>query len=211
MAWSDNSRKALALVTAAGTAVAAAALGRAFGSYYGRTEMLNTSGLLATLAVAKKWARVFHVPVATVLAVIRTESNFHRKAENHSDRAEQRGGAWGLMQVTKDTARDLVKNLVALDDAEVKQTLAKATNAALADALLDADFNVMLGAYYLSKLAARVGAGFDQVVTAYHQGPGPLVRAAGEGKPWDAYVGPLGREYLATATKYHAEVAPYAT
>lgn len=205
----DNGRKAVAVGVLAGTAVVVALMGRAFGSVRAHAgEAVNAKGLAAALPYVKKWTGVFKAATPLmVLTVLRLESNFNPLEENHTARAEAGGGAWGPMQVLATTAQDVYTALLKSKDPQVAAAL---KGYAEARDLLGFDLGVLFGVYYLDKLARRFGGDFDMVVAAYQSGPGPVERALAEGKPYDAHLGPYGRQYVELANKFRTQVQAYA-
>ena len=106
--------------------------------------------LKATVELAKHSAVVFNIPTAMVLAVIRTESDFHPDAVSSA-------GACGLMQLMPETFRFLRTEhlLESLDD----------------DAIFDPAVNIHYGTYYLSYLCQKFGS-WPIVLAAYNAGEG---------------------------------------
>ena len=114
------------------------------------------------LEYAKKYGERYKVDYNLVMAVTETESSFRPFVASSS-------GAVGLMQIKPDTyAVDIAANLGLAEGVE---------------ALFDAEFNVMCGAYYLHWLDWRVD-GITTIAAAYHGGIGTV------------------REWLADAEKY---------
>ena len=64
--------------------------------------------------LANHYGRVFRVPPRLLLSVWRIESNFNPFATNLTAGDARRGGAWGLGQMTLQTARDLDAQFPAL-------------------------------------------------------------------------------------------------
>ena len=91
----------------------------------------------------------FDVPAAMILAVIRTESDFHADALS-------RAGALGLMQLMPDTFAWLCETL---DEPHT------------ADEITDPETNVRLGSYYLSYLFRKFGS-WRVALAAYNAGEG---------------------------------------
>ena len=104
----------------------------------------------AILPLAQDAAEEFGVPLALVLAVIRTESNFRADAVSTA-------GARGLMQL-------LPQTFVFLRDEQLCETLS--------DSEIDTPrTNVRYGTYYLSYLKARFGT-WPEALAAYNAGEG---------------------------------------
>lgn len=135
-----------------------------------------------------------NVPRALVLAIMKAESRFHPRSEDHSERAEGRGGAYGLMGMTAVTAQDLFqrieKKMGSSFPAIVKYKSLGTS------ALLDPDVNTLFGVFYLNQLGAEFGFSNSNIAAAYHEGPG-RVRAL--------EAGPHTRQYVADVTAYRKE------
>lgn len=124
--------------------------------------------------LANKWAGVFpRVSPETVLTIIGIESSFKSDAVNTNDRAMARGGAWGYMQMTLDTAIDLMPQMP-----KALAVIGKWNGTGAS--LLDPDLNVALGTFYLDRLA-REFKDFDLTVAAYQQGPGNIRKSMAAG------------------------------
>ena len=178
-----------------------AMIGASVGYWVGAEARIKVMAHNFNLAkrLATKWAETFnHVTAATVLTICKIESDFNPTAENHNERAEPKGGAWGMMQITLDTARDLIKKVprifgtVGVWDGSGKS-------------LLDPDLNIMLGTFYLDKLAQEFGGDFDKVVAAYQQGPGTVRKVVAAGNFPDG-LGPNGRTYLDRAQAVKTQI-----
>lgn len=59
--------------------------------------------------IVQKYAVPMGVPMSLVMAIIGIESGYNTLAQNHSERATAQGGAWGLGQMTLNTAKDITK------------------------------------------------------------------------------------------------------
>ena len=99
---------------------------------------------------ARSAAREFDVPLAMVLAVIRTESDFYPDAIS-------RAGACGLMQLMPDTFRFLQQDRF---DEQLPD-----------NAIFDPAVNLRYGTYYLSYLYRRFGS-WSTALAAYNAGEG---------------------------------------
>ena len=97
----------------------------------------------------EKYSNQFGVNKNLVYAVIRCESSFNPKAKS-------RKGAMGLMQLMPTSAK-WCAGILNVDYEE--------------DFLLDEEFNIMIGTYYISYLYSRFD-NFSQVVMAYNAGEG---------------------------------------
>lgn len=161
-----------------------------------RRSALNQRHYEDALALAQKWGYVFHVPASDIMAIAGIESDYNPAAENHNERAEPVGGAWGMMQLLPGTANDLAKLLrqgpyAKLLDVQHALQRFDGTGASL----LDSDVNVMFGTFYLRRLSNSFGGNFWFVAAAYQQGPGRVRKAIdGQGE-----VGELGKEYAEAA------------
>lgn len=71
-----------------------------------RRTMSSTRGR-DLLPLVAKWAKVFGAPVSLVMAIIENESHFDPNATNLTGGDLKRGGAWGLAQLTLQTALEL--------------------------------------------------------------------------------------------------------
>jgi soluble lytic murein transglycosylase-like protein len=107
------------------------------------------------------------VPLDTALAVIRQESDFSPWATATHPGDLARGGAFGLMQMTLQTARSLGYSGPAGDPAQLT-------------GLYDPDTNVMLGVRYLSDLLTATNHNVAAAVSAYNAGLS--AERAGDGK-----------------------------
>ncbi len=90
-----------------------------------------------------------------IYAVIKAESNFKNDAKSSKD-------AIGLMQLMKETAKEVSQNInLQLDDDKIEQNL------------LDVDINIKLGTKYLSDLIQRY-QNVELAITAYNAGIGTV-------------------------------------
>ena len=94
-----------------------------------------------------KYAKEYKLDSSLVYAIIKTESNFDKKAISKS-------GALGLMQIIPSTAKWIAE--------ELKEEYSK-------DNMFDAETNIRYGCYYLSYLFERFKK-MDIVVCAYNAG-----------------------------------------
>jgi len=174
-----------------GYAVVAEARGNRRGLLGGGPRDLPLARRLAT-----KWGELWGVPNSIVLPIMKIESDFRPGLSNRSERAELRGGAWGLMQVTGATGRDIIDKLANSIKPEVQRTL-KLWTGRPAD-LLQPELNVMLGTWYLAQLWREFKT-LPLVAAAYHQGPGKVRELQAAGKDVPTNVGPNGQIYVARA------------
>ena len=128
--------------------------------------------------LAKKWARVFHIPSSWIISQSYAESQNHPLASNVS-------GATGLLQIKLVRARDLVKWIGMTKwkaSAIVQNTLKKYWNGLRRD-LFEPELNVMLAAFDLHHLRKRFGSNHMLVAAAYNQGEGSISRCLATGLP----------------------------
>ncbi len=147
--------------------------------------------------LAVKWGEVFQIPTNHLLAIARIESSYNENAVQRGTRAMGRGGAFGLMQVTLDTAKEIAKTLAKSTNTKVKATLAKWDGTG--ESLFDADLCMMFGAYYLSGFYKEFGKSFDHVAAAYHQGAQGLRDMIKKGYAIPEKLPPNGKLYVAMA------------
>lgn len=142
--------------------------------------------------LATRWAKRFGVPPLLVWSVATVESGRNPSAENHGAGDEKRGGAWGLFQVTLQTARDLF--------ARHGQFLRKFPAGQRFDgsgpSLLDPELNTLLGTYYLAALWKEFQT-FDAAAAAYNMGAKPVRAALATGNL--SSLPAKGRKYIAEA------------
>ncbi len=84
---------------------------------------------------AKQYGEAFGIDPYLIMALIKVESNFRSAAKSKS-------GAIGLMQVMPDTGKWVAETL--------------GTGNYYDNMLLDSDFNIMIGSYYISYSAGRL-------------------------------------------------------
>lgn len=128
-----------------------------------------------------RWADAYGVDPYLVLAVMREESGFLPTAVSSS-------GARGLMQLLPSTARWIAEDKLRIPYRE--------------ESLLNPDYNIRLGTWYLAHLLDQFDGSLAWAVAAYNGGPGNLRRwtAAGVASPADlpaALRSTETREYLA--------------
>ena len=158
-----------------------------------------------TIAVlADKWGNVFSVPPAWIEALTKIESSQIPSKVNLSDRNIKQGGAWGLLQITHTTAKDLAEWIARSRRKAVHDVLKDKWHGAPQD-LLDPELNVMLAAYYLGRLR-REFDDFGTVAAAYHQGPATVRKLLRTPKGLDR-LKQYGKMYVAKAQKTLREAA----
>lgn len=155
--------------------------------------------------LAQRWSAIFgHVPEGLVLTIMGIESSFHPDTENHTERAEKGGGAWGIMQVLQTTAADLIPKMqkrayVGTVVPLVMQTIRKWDGTG--KSLLDPELGTAVGAYYLDRLWQEFHD-FNLVVAAYQSGPAKvraLVSQGFSGSDIAEGLGPHGAQYVVMA------------
>lgn len=131
---------------------------------------------------ADKWAPVFGIPSDWIVAISKIETGFYPGAVNLTGGDLKRGGAWGPMQVTLETAKGIAARLRARAGAEpiIAEGIGRwrGTGAELGDP----DLGVMFGAELLGYLAKQFGQRFDLVSAAYNRGAGAVRKMIAEGK-----------------------------
>lgn len=98
-----------------------------------------------------KYSCKYELDPYLVAAVIKTESNFNKNAKSNKN-------AYGLMQITPDTAHWAAEKM------GVKNFKT--------DMLNDADFNINMGCWYLDNLKDEFDNNMDLVLAAYNGGRG---------------------------------------
>lgn len=135
--------------------------------------------------VAERWSGPTspfpRVPRNLVLAIMKEESRFKIRSEDHSDRAQQRGGAYGLMGMTALTAQDLAPRIklwcirrgpvrAGVTVSDTCDKLLEKYGALGTTALLDPNVNTLFGVFYLDQLGVEFGFNNSNVIAAYHEG-----------------------------------------
>jgi soluble lytic murein transglycosylase len=98
-----------------------------------------------------KYSQKYNLDPCLVAAVIKTESNFNEKAKSSKN-------AYGLMQITPDTARWAAEKM--------------SVNNFTTEMLYDPEFNIMMGCWYLNNLKEEFGGNLEIVLAAYNGGRG---------------------------------------
>jgi soluble lytic murein transglycosylase-like protein len=148
--------------------------------------------------LAQKWGPVFGAPVDVLMVLAKIESGFRPGLTNLSPRALARGGAWGLVQQTLETAKGHAVALVKHSNTQVRTTLATKWHGNGSD-LLDPDLNMMMAAYQVGKLAKEFGADLPLIAAGYHQGAGKVRAMQKAKKPIPAELPPKGKQYVSMA------------
>lgn len=102
-----------------------------------------------------KYSTEYNVDENLIYAVIKAESNFNECAKSSK-------GAIGLMQLIKETAKDVTKKI----DMQISDDK-------LEEKLLDAEININLGTKYISMLIERY-KNIEIAITAYNAGIGTV-------------------------------------
>jgi soluble lytic murein transglycosylase-like protein len=152
-------------------------------------------------SLAAKWGAIWGIDPRWILAIACIESSYHPTRVCRNPRAARVGYAWGLLQITGDTVKTLVRRL--RDEMTARQRAISDVTPVLARwnagnpaSLLDPELNVMLGSYYLAKLAAEFGAELAPVAAGYHQGPGKVRDMRRAKLPIPDALPPNGRSYV---------------
>ena len=153
-------------------------------------------------ALAEKWGGIWGVPKSFIQTIADIESSNIPAKHNLNDRAIKLGGAWGLMEITFRTGEDLARVVRKTEEARKWKEIARVLKEKWhgnAEDLLDPELNVMLGAYYLSRLF-RDFRDIDKVAAGYHAGPRAVASALRRGgDAWKSLLGPYSRAYIGMA------------
>ncbi len=98
-----------------------------------------------------KYSYKYKLDPYLVSAIIKTESNFNKDAKSNKN-------AYGLMQITPDTAKWAAEKM------NIKNFNVEMLN--------DADFNISMGCWYLSNLKEEFNDNMELVLAAYNGGRG---------------------------------------
>ncbi|MFL0267776.1 lytic transglycosylase domain-containing protein [Candidatus Clostridium radicumherbarum] len=98
-----------------------------------------------------KYSKKYNLDPYLISAVIKTESNYKSRALSSKN-------AYGLMQITPDTAEWAAKQMK-LDDYKNEK-------------LFDPDYNINMGCWYLDNLKKEFNGNMDLVLAAYNGGRG---------------------------------------
>lgn len=157
-----------------------------------------------TQELAMKWGAVFSAPTRILMVLARIESGFRPNCYNLNPRAIARGGAWGLVQQTLDTAKGHARNLASHWSPDVQQTLARFDGTG--KSLLDPDLNMMFAAYHVGGLVDEFGEDLRLIAGAYHQGAGKIRQMLRDRKSIPEELPPNGKKYVTAALKYDGEL-----
>lgn len=155
------------------------------------------------LTLANKWGPIFGAPASTIMTISKIESDWRPNLKNTNERAMVRGGAWGAMQQTLETAKGHATALKNHSNSLVRATLARWDGTG--PGLLNPDINVMFGAYQLGKLTKEFKE-FGLVAAAYHQGAAKVRSMLAAKKPIPAELPPFGKQYVTKALTTHKEL-----
>jgi soluble lytic murein transglycosylase len=114
---------------------------------------------------AKQYGLAFEIDPYLIMALMKTESNFRSSAKSES-------GAIGLMQIMPETGKWAAEML--------------GTGAYYDNMLLDPDFNIMIGSWYISNLIKTYGEPAI-AIAAYNAGNGNVDRWLADGT-WSGQV-----------------------
>jgi soluble lytic murein transglycosylase-like protein len=121
-------------------------------------------------ALSYRWGTYFDVRPEILRRMLQVESGGKTTAVNLSSPGDRaRGGAWGLMQVTRDTAREIAGRLERESDPLVRSNVAL-YRAAGPSALLNPDVGLMFGASHFASLLRSFGGNEPNAVGAYNRG-----------------------------------------
>lgn len=162
----------------------------------------------AFTALTARWGAALGVPELLLWVIATIESHRDPALVNDSPRAAAKGNAWGLYQVTLDTARDLFQRYGKQLKKKFPTVAAKWDGAGAS--LLDADLNAMLGAFYLSGLWRSFKGDFVATVAAYQQGPATVRALIARGATLPDDLPPKGRQYVQLAEDARRLLTPVA-
>jgi soluble lytic murein transglycosylase-like protein len=135
--------------------------------------------LIAT--IANKWGPILGVPPDFIMAIAKVESGFYPNATNLTGGDLKRGGAWGAMQVTLQTAQSIARNLSASSNPQVQAAMLRWTGKG--PELLDPELGILFGSSLLSSLIKIFGRDLALVAAAYNRGTGAVKAMIAAGKP----------------------------
>lgn len=99
----------------------------------------------------KKYSKLYDIDPYLITAIIKTESNFKEDALSHKN-------AFGLMQITPDTAQ-WVADKMGITNFKITM-------------LNDPELNIKMGCWYINNLRAEFGDNNDLILAAYNGGRG---------------------------------------
>lgn len=148
-------------------------------------------------ALCEHWAAVWGLPAVVLLVVGEIESSRRPGMSNtRGDRAQKRGGSWGLFGMTTATAADLLAKHEAL-----RTQPAAAAWTGRGDSLHDPQLAAMLASFYLATLWHMFQGAVLPTVAAYQQGPKTVAHVLATGGNLATDLPHYGREYVANAQR----------
>lgn len=152
--------------------------------------------------LCSRWASTWGIPPRVLEVIGILESSLHPKLMEVDDpRASAKGGAWGLFQMTLDTARSLMKAPAVNQRPEARLWDGSGQS------LLDPELNAMLASFYLSRLWKRYGGQVLPTIAAYEQGHVTVDHVVTNGGNLITDLPPHGREYVSRALETLAHLA----
>jgi soluble lytic murein transglycosylase-like protein len=148
--------------------------------------------MLRIKEVAKPLADSLHVPMPLLMAILKIESDFFPMAVNRSPRAAARGNAWGLGQVTWNTAIDYANRFP-----EEGKTLWPKFDRMNRESLWDPMTNLGFVLFYLSRALQMFNGDVIKAGASYHSGKGGIIELVKQrGDQWEKGLGVNGRRYV---------------
>jgi soluble lytic murein transglycosylase-like protein len=155
-----------------------------------KASMAHEPDLEDAKNAAFKYSKVFNVPSRIIMTILAVESRFNANAVNRSERAMKRGGAWGIGQMSLQTAKDLTNRFPMIASVHWKKF------DGTGESLLDVSTNVSLVAFYLSMAWRRYKGNELATLLSYHQGVGTIDKLIADKRNWNDKLPPFGKEYL---------------
>jgi soluble lytic murein transglycosylase-like protein len=124
--------------------------------------------------LANHWGPLFGAPPHVLVVLASIESSFDPSVTNVTPRALLRGGAWGLVQQTLETAKGHAAALQDSPNPEVQTMLASWDGSG--PGLLDPNLNMMFAARQVGRLAAEFSGRLDLIAAGYHGGRGAALK-----------------------------------
>ena len=166
------------LLLLAGGAGIALLTGGAKRAFAGTRGMLKQN-IPIVLMIVKKWAPLFpKVPIKLVMSIIGNESGFNANATNLTGGDLERGGAWGLGQMTLATANGIPPFIPksAKDGPVFKHWTGEGKQ------LLDPSLNVLFMMAYLNHLLGELKGDTVLATAAYNRGLGSVKKMVAQGR-----------------------------
>jgi soluble lytic murein transglycosylase-like protein len=141
-----------------------------FGAVLVGAALLASSLVYGAVKAApfEKWGTRFGVDPKLLRKIAQVESGGDAGARRLVGGDAERGGAWGLMQMTLATA-DALASKFPTGDTEIAANLARFERLG-ATALLSPDINVMFGAFHVTRLLEQFDGNELMAVGAYNRG-----------------------------------------